>query len=149
MFNSRPLMRYICLIVVLWALTLSLSAQHMKSATPCRNTTDDAESSRCFYEASKKADANLNRTYAEIRAALKNRGGDEDVRNLLDAQRLWLQFRDASCKAERALYQGGTAEPTVYYACMEELTRKRTEDLKATYDWVLVKWGNQAPKGGQ
>jgi uncharacterized protein YecT (DUF1311 family) len=110
---------------------------------------DTPHSFSCFYAASQKADANLNRTYAQIRAALKNRGDDEDLHNLLDAQRLWLQFRDASCKAERALYEGGTAQPTAYRACIEELTRKRSEDLNATYDWVLVKWGNQAEKGGQ
>jgi uncharacterized protein YecT (DUF1311 family) len=118
-------------------------------AARCRDTATTADTADCFYAASKKADAELNRTYSEIGAALKNRGRKDDIENLVDAQRLWLQFRDASCKAERALYQGGTAAPVAYSACIEELTRKRTEDLKATYEWVVIKFGNQSQNGGK
>jgi uncharacterized protein YecT (DUF1311 family) len=103
----------------------------------------------CFNSASKKADAELNKTYSNIHAALKIRGNDTDIQNLLNAQRLWLQFRDASCKAERALYEGGSAAPTAYNACVEELTRKRTEDLKAAYDWVVIKFGIQNRNGDE
>jgi uncharacterized protein YecT (DUF1311 family) len=126
---------------------LSCSAQHMNTPTaPCQSPMSGMDSSNCFRAAAQGADKELNLTYMQIRAALKNRGGNDDLQNLVNAQRLWLQFRDASCKAEHALYEGGTAAPEVYDACIEETTRLRTIDLKTAYGWVVEKFGDQAPE---
>jgi uncharacterized protein YecT (DUF1311 family) len=125
-------------------------AQHMNApSAPCQKAAVEANTTNCFYTAAKKADADLNRTYGKIRAALKNSGVDTDLQNLINAKRFWLQFRDVSCKAERALYEGGTAAPTAHDACIEELTRKRTEDLKATYNWIVINFGTENENGGK
>jgi uncharacterized protein YecT (DUF1311 family) len=48
-------------------------------------------------------------------------------------QRLWIQYRDANCTAERDLYDGGTAASPAYLACLEAMTRARTRELAVTY----------------
>jgi Lysozyme inhibitor LprI len=53
--------------------------------------------------------------------------------SLTKTQRLWIQYRDANCSAERDLYEGGTAKYAVYFACLESLTRERTRELQITY----------------
>ena len=49
------------------------------------------------------------------------------------AQRLWIQYRDATCSAERDLYEGGTAAAPAYLAWLEAMTRARTKELVITY----------------
>lgn len=149
----EALFQIVCMLLLTSIfLDSSSSAQHMNSpAAPCRNVVVTVDMANCFYRASKKADLDLNHTYATVREALRRKqsGGEDDLQNLLSVQRLWLQFRDASCKAEGALYRGGTAAPVAYLACLEELTRQRTADIKTTYGWVIIKFGNETENGGR
>jgi uncharacterized protein YecT (DUF1311 family) len=71
----------------------------------------------------------LNALYKQVRGKLDG----EDEKRLVTAQRLWIQFRDANCTAERELYAGGTAAGPVYLACLEAMTRGRTRELRVTY----------------
>jgi uncharacterized protein YecT (DUF1311 family) len=64
--------------------------------------------------------------------------GDELVK-LKTAQRLWIQIRDANCEAEHVLYAGGSAASMVKLACLEAVTRHRSEELKVMYGWRLEK----------
>jgi uncharacterized protein YecT (DUF1311 family) len=50
---------------------------------------------------------------------------------LLESQRAWLKYRDAQCRFEGYLVRGGTAEPLMVNGCQEQLTKKRTQDLKS------------------
>ena len=111
------------------------SAQHMNSAgAPCRNVAVTIAMENCFDKAYKAADSGLNQTYSQISKVLQT----DDLERLKVAQRLWIQFRDATCTAESNLYNGGTASAPAYSACLEELTRQRTADLKTTYGWVIA-----------
>ena len=49
---------------------------------------------------------------------------------LLDAQRKWIDFRDAACTAEISPYAGGSIRPLVWYNCLTRLTQARTFDLR-------------------
>ena len=110
-------------------------AQHMNSAdAPCRNVTVTLAMENCFDKAYKAADSGLNRIYSQISGVLQ----PDDLQRLKVAQRLWIQFRDATCTAESNLYNGGTASAPAYSACLEELTRERTADLKTIYGWVIA-----------
>ena len=102
---------------------------------PCRNVVVTAEMAQCFDRARKDADQELNRAYVEIRAVL----APKDRQNLEDAERAWLKYRDATCAAERDLYAGGTGSFPAHLACLEEETRLRTSDLRATYGWKFEK----------
>jgi uncharacterized protein YecT (DUF1311 family) len=110
-------------------------AQHMNSAdAPCRNVAVTIAMENCFDKAYKAADGGLNQTYRQISKVLQ----PDDLERLKVAQRLWIQFRDATCTAESNLYNGGTASAPAYSACLEELTRQRLADLKTIYGWVIA-----------
>jgi uncharacterized protein YecT (DUF1311 family) len=104
---------------------------------PCQTPASNAETTACFIQKSKTADEQLNNTYERIREALS----PDEQKDLQAAQRLWLTFRDANCSAERNLYAGGSAAPTVYAACIEADTRQRTSGIKVMYGWRLEKFG--------
>jgi uncharacterized protein YecT (DUF1311 family) len=87
------------------------------------------ELTTCFGKAREVADTQLNAAYKEIRGKLD--GPDE--KRLVTAQRLWVEYRDANCIAERELYAGGTAAAPVYLACLESMARARTKELRVTY----------------
>ncbi len=110
-------------------------AQHMNSAgAPCRNVAVTLAMENCFDRAYKTANSGLNQTYSQISKVLQ----PDELEQLKVAQRLWIQFRDATCTAESNLYNGGTASAPAYSACLEELTRQRTADLKTIYGWVIT-----------
>jgi uncharacterized protein YecT (DUF1311 family) len=110
-------------------------AQHMNSAgAPCRNVAVTLAMENCFDKAYKAADGELNQRYSQISKVLQ----PDELEQLKVAQRLWIQFRDATCTAESDLYKGGTASAPAYSACLEELTRQRTADLKTIYGWVIT-----------
>jgi uncharacterized protein YecT (DUF1311 family) len=104
--------------------------------TPCQGPSTTAEEASCFGTAFERADAELNKYYRRIETL--EAGGD--LTNLKIAQRLWIQFRDANCKAEYDLYEGGSAGPTVKLACLEAMTRHRIEELETMYGWRLEKF---------
>lgn len=110
-------------------------AQHMNdAAAPCRNVAVTLAMENCFAKAYKTADSGLNQMYSQISKKLQ----PDNLERLKVAQRLWIQFRDATCTAESDLYSGGTASAPAYSACLEELTRQRTADLKTIYGWVIA-----------
>jgi uncharacterized protein YecT (DUF1311 family) len=126
-----------------WLLVLALficwksnaEAQHMNSPhAPCRNVSITVAMENCFDQAYKSADSILNQQYSRISKILQ----PDDLERLKAAQRLWIQFRDATCTAESHLYNGGTAAAPAYSACLEEVTRQRTADLDTIYGWVIA-----------
>ena len=107
----------------------------MNSASaPCRNVVVTLALENCFDKGYKAADRGLNERYSQISKVL----GADDLQRLKVAQRLWIQFRDATCTAESNLYSGGTASAPAYSACLEELTRQRAADLETIYGWVIT-----------
>ena len=111
-------------------------AQHMNAAgAPCQKTSGVTIAlDNCFARTYRAADDQLNQLYKQIRQVLT----PEEQQQLLAAQRLWIQFRDATCTAESDLYNGGTASAPAYSACLEEVTRLRTVDLETIYGWVVT-----------
>jgi uncharacterized protein YecT (DUF1311 family) len=111
-------------------------AQHMNAAgAPCQKTSGVTNAlDNCFAKAYKAADDQMNQLYKQIRQVLT----PDEQQQLLAAQRLWLQLRDVTCKAESDLYKGGDAESPAYAACLEEETRQRTADLDTIYGWVIA-----------
>jgi uncharacterized protein YecT (DUF1311 family) len=105
-------------------------AQHMnKKDSPCVDVVVTVDLTNCLAKARDAANAQLNATYKQLREKLNAADGQR----LVAAQRLWIQYRDANCTAERGLYEGGTAASPAYLACLESMTRARTEELTVTY----------------
>jgi uncharacterized protein YecT (DUF1311 family) len=131
-----PLVRSWLLLLAVFLCHDSVArAQHMNSAgAPCRGDAVTLAMENCFDKAYRAADRGLNQTYSQISKVLN----PDELEQLKVAQRLWIQFRDSTCRAESDLYKGGTASAPAYSACLEELTRKRTADLKTIYGWVIA-----------
>jgi uncharacterized protein YecT (DUF1311 family) len=121
------------LIAALFSLLVAISpsfAQHMNEQdSPCPNAITTLDMANCFSNAQAASDAKLNSLYQQIRKKLDA----DDFKRLTTAQRFWIQYRDANCLAERDLYDGGTASGPVYVACLEAMTRARTEELRLAY----------------
>jgi uncharacterized protein YecT (DUF1311 family) len=113
-------------------------AQHMNEKdSPCASIDGTADLVGCLSKAQTSADAKLNAFYKKVLETLHNRPGD--VGRLRDAERLWLQYREANCAAERDLFGGGSGGPPAYLSCMEAMTGERTEELQTMYGWLVNK----------
>ena len=126
---------WLLLLAVLLCYDSIARGQHMNSAgSPCRNIAVTLAIENCFDKAYKAADSELNKRYTQIAKVLQ----PDDLERLKVTQRLWIQFRDATCTAESDLYTGGTASTPAWAACREELTRQRAAELKTIYGWVIA-----------
>jgi len=104
---------------------------------PCAKLVSTAEMSGCFDKAYKAADRELNQLYGRIQKVLH----PDELASLVQAERLWLQYRDATCQAEYKLFGGGTAGPPTRLACLTAETRARQASLSRSYGWRLEKFG--------
>lgn len=115
---------------------LALTILPQTAIAGCDNPQTTLEMRSCAGAEYETADAALNITYQQVRKSMK--ALDQDLpeaakgaaRSLLEAQRAWIKFRDASCETEGFLFRGGTMEPVMVLYCKGELTRQRTRQLE-------------------
>jgi len=118
------------LIAAVLAAKVPARAQHMNEKdSPCPDAVVTVDLANCLARARDVADTELNGIYKRLRDQLDTADGQR----LVAAQRLWIQYRDANCAAERDLYEGGTASHPAYLACLDAMTRARTKELTITY----------------
>ena len=87
---------------------------------------NDPRMTDCAREEFSRADTALNVAYAErLRAS-----GGKLKETLRTSQRAWIAYRDATCQAEGAVYEGGTMEPLASVTCRARLTDERSAWLK-------------------
>jgi uncharacterized protein YecT (DUF1311 family) len=114
---------------VLFLVLATATAQDVEEA--CDGTTYDT--AVCLIRKYKKIDTELNGAYQKALKETAFNYGPEDVENLKDAQRKWIVYRDAACKAEYALWGGGSGGPAAHTICLTKLTKERLGDLKEVY----------------
>lgn len=111
----------------LLALVLACGARPLAAQSrECRDPRTQAAMNHCAQEAWRAADKELNAAYARLSGRLP---APRQAR-LRATQLAWIRFRDGHCDFERSEFAGGSIQPTVYYACMEEATRARTGQLR-------------------
>lgn len=96
-------------------------------AHPCRRGQTQLALSQCAADEFQASDRQLNQTYRGVLARLDRR----EATALRVAQRAWLQFRDAECTYVAAPYEGGSMQSMQRLTCLAELTRARTQQLRA------------------
>jgi len=74
------------------------------------------------------ADKEMTLVYKTLMANLTTQG-EKDL--LLAAQRAWITYKEAHCKALAQQYEGGSMMTMMYYGCLEEMTRQRMAQLNA------------------
>lgn len=117
-------------ITIVLITSVPAPAQHMNEPdAACAGVVITADLVSCLWKARNAADTKLNSVYQHLRTRLDT--GEE--KQLVETERLWIQYRDANCTAERDLYGNGTGQEPAYLACLEAMTRERTKELQVTY----------------
>ncbi|MDG2525536.1 lysozyme inhibitor LprI family protein [Stenotrophomonas sp. HITSZ_GD] len=120
------------------ALALSAAAPAAAQSIACNPAGNQAEMNQCAFDDLRKADAELNATYAQVLAKLK--GQTVALARLKTAQRLWVQLRDADLAAQFPV--ADKQDPRVTYGSIysmdragaqAELTRQRTAYLRKQF----------------
>ena len=126
-------MKRIAPVVLCILLLLSASfakTQKERQIQPCEGRGSQAEASDCAYREYKAADAELNKIYNRLAAALDA----EDKAQLKESEIAWIKFRDSYCAFESSQYKGGTMRPMIESFCMARVTKAHAAELKDQYD---------------
>ena len=99
-----------------------------QTSVDCSRQQTQLDMNFCARSGWEVADGELNRLWSVVKPAADRRGQGAA---LLQAQRAWLRYRDATCEAERDGYAGGSIAPLVYWQCMDRLTIARNAELRA------------------
>jgi len=116
-----------------------LIAQVGGATSGCKNPTTQLDMNSCATQDYRVADRELNEqwaiTIADMRradsATRPHRDGQPGYYDqLLEAQRMWIPFRDAHCASEGYEARGGSMQPMLVSGCKARLTRERTAQLR-------------------
>jgi len=100
---------------------------------PCVTQRNTIEMNECSRRQMQAAEDNLNSTYRTALASLEKQPGDVK-KQLVQAQRNWIKFRDTNCNAVLAKNADASLRTVLYLGCMQKLAEERTEHLKL---WFL------------
>ncbi|MEO9102828.1 MAG: lysozyme inhibitor LprI family protein [Burkholderiales bacterium] len=117
-------------VSLLWVLAAACGTVQAAAGGP--PACQDAQTTQAIVECSavetKAWDQRLNKAYD----ALKKRIDPGQTTPLLDAQRLWIRYRDANCKFYAM--SEGTIGRVEAADCMRRTTRQRACELEVTHD---------------
>jgi uncharacterized protein YecT (DUF1311 family) len=119
--------------------SLAITPAWAEDKLDCENAVTQAEMNMCAAMDYEKADAELNKIYAEVRGNMREwdrelsgmgaeMAGAEKA--LTAAQRGWIAYRDGACELAGFEARGGSMEPMVVSGCLAEMTTRRTAELK-------------------
>jgi uncharacterized protein YecT (DUF1311 family) len=111
-------------------LLLMTFAAGVAAAQNCADLRTQLDMNRCAAEDYASVDRELNRSYDAYRARL----GDEQKRQLREAQLAWVRFRDLSCQFESSAVKGGSVYPLILQSCLASMTRARLRQLSVLAD---------------
>jgi len=114
-------------ILALLFLGLVLAADLPASERDCKEAVSTAEMRTCANEQYQVADAELNRVYRQLTAQLSGMRREQ----LKAVQQAWIAFRDKNAAFAASVVEGGTLYPILEVTELTNLTKQRTEQLKA------------------
>lgn len=101
-------------------------------AQDCAGASTQLELDDCAAASFATVDAELNDTYREIIARLRDDPATKQL--LVEAQHAWLVFRDGECAFATSATAGGSIYPMLATQCRTMLTETRVEQLRAYLD---------------
>ena len=128
-------------LLVLTCAALSWSFAGAQNADPCANEENTVEINMCLDRVFKARDRELNEAYQSLLKQLSTSNSTDKTdypgikKELADAQRAWIIFRDSDCTALYKFWETGTIRGIKYAYCRIEHTEKRTIQLKR---WARV-----------
>ncbi|MGE0500592.1 MAG: lysozyme inhibitor LprI family protein [Rhizobiaceae bacterium] len=106
----------------------------------CDDPITQSDMNQCAAIDYEEADAELNATWKEARAAAKalDEEQPEEWRGAVDAlvegQRGWIAYRDGACELYGFEARGGSMESMLVSGCKATMTRARTKELREFVD---------------
>lgn len=120
----------------LFGLALLAAGSAQAQDVDCAVAETQQDMNYCAEADWQEADVGLNAAYDAAMGLMKSIDAELPTEeqgaaaNLRQAQRLWVEFRDAACAAESYMMHGGSAEPLLTFGCMARLTAARAADLE-------------------
>ncbi len=108
------------------ALLLLIAPAAEAQKRDCTDPQDQASMTECAWVDYQNADAVLNQEWSRAIDYARRIGAEDTLR---EAQRLWIPYRDAACRADATNFEGGSMQPMVEAFCLTRLTQQRTDEL--------------------
>ena len=108
---------------------------------PCKKQDNTLEINACAAHVLKQKDAELNQAYQDLLKTLKPADKNDRTdytairKELAEAQRAWITFRDRDCGATYKYWEEGSIRGIKYLACLTDRTEQRTRELRK---WAAI-----------
>lgn len=103
----------------------------------CDKATSTPEINECGQLELNKAENELNLVYQRVLKMMDKISKEPAIgdktglkKSLIDAQRLWVKFREADCNTIYTLWSDGTIRTAMYLGCMRAGAEQRTKELR-------------------
>lgn len=113
-------------IITIAGTTSDIPQMRLVQKVNCNNPQTQTAINECTTLSYQKADKKLNQVYQQLLPTLER----SRKQKLIAAQLAWLKFRDTNCDFERSRYEGGSIAPSIYFGCLENTTKLRTQQLQ-------------------
>ncbi len=129
--------------VALWGCLFgaAIAADRSAEGIDCAQPSGTMESDLCASDVASEADTELNAVYAQARQQLRSQAAEgacthcaDAEKQLVLAQRAWMQLRDHDCDAVYAFNADGTSRNGAQMHCLTTLARDRTRQLRDFYE---------------
>ncbi|OFS93377.1 hypothetical protein HMPREF3113_10695 [Stenotrophomonas sp. HMSC10F06] len=129
--------------VALWGCLFgaAIAADRSAEGIDCAQPSGTMESDLCASDVASEADTELNTVYAQARQQLRSQAAEgacthcaDAEKQLVLAQRAWMQLRDHDCDAVYAFNADGTSRNGAQMHCLTTLARDRTRQLRDFYE---------------
>lgn len=99
-------------------------------ALDCAKAGATIEVNECAGIEQKKVETKLNNVYQEVLKSVSEPEDAEARKSLITAQRAWITFREADCRAVYQKWVGGTIRTVMYLNCMQSRAETRIKQLE-------------------
>ena len=126
------------IMTLFWVFSICLlESQNIHSAEPdCSNASNTIEINQCYLKQYENVDAHLNAVYQNlVKMVLKvdeySLPGVKGkmIKELRNAQRKWIDYRDANCSFHYSLAGGGSMAGMKNIQCKIRMTESRRQDF--------------------
>ena len=131
--------RFLQTALLLFAVMLAASASPQQDLKRCYDEARSTYAMRqCNAEEFRIYDQALNESYRQLMQRLD----PTERRNLREAQRAWIRYRDAECRFEGFAMRGGTGEALLVGECLAEMTQRRAGELRKILEGIRQREGD-------
>jgi uncharacterized protein YecT (DUF1311 family) len=125
--TNTAILSVVALLSVLSSSVTAIPSDAIAQQINCENPGSNVEYKECARRAYQAADRRLNQVYQQVLSRVKG----EERQKLIEAEEVWIQFRDRHCDFQVYRNRGGTGYGGFLSNCLEQITNERTAHLKS------------------